>query len=121
MAAARAQLHRVIGIAAKPVYSGVARYPLGLPQYRVGHDERIEEMDRALARLPGLHVIGNAFRGIGLNTCTAVAEKTSRDIAEYLGSRHGVSVATPKADRSSGPLTLVADAVSSARRSGSSR
>ena len=121
MAAARAQLHRVIGIAAKPVYSGVARYPLGLPQYRVGHDERIEEMDRALARLPGLHVIGNAFRGIGLNTCTAIAEKTSRAIAEYLGSRHGVGGATPTADPSPGPLTLVGGEVSSARRSGSSR
>jgi len=121
MAVARAQLHRVMGIAAKPVYSSVARYSLGLPQYRVGHDERIDEMDRALARLPGLHVIGNAFRGIGLNTCTAVAEKTSRAIAKYLGSRHEVTVVTPKAEAAGRPLTLVAEDVSPSRRSGSSR
>ena len=63
IAAARAQLRRVMSIGARPVFTGLARYPLGLPQYRVGHEARIVEMDRALQRLPGLYVIGNAFRG----------------------------------------------------------
>jgi oxygen-dependent protoporphyrinogen oxidase len=87
IASARAQLRRVMGIGARPVFSEVARFPLGLPQYRVGHDQRVADMDRALLRLPGLFVIGNAFRGIGLNACTAVAEQTSRDVARYLGDR----------------------------------
>ncbi|MGB0590752.1 MAG: protoporphyrinogen oxidase [Myxococcota bacterium] len=121
MAAARAQLNRVMGIAAKPMFGSAARYPLGLPQYRVGHDERIEEMDRALARLPGLHVIGNAFRGIGLNTCTAVAEQTSRAIAKYLGSRHGVTTVASDIQPIGRPLTLVSEGSNVARRIGSSR
>jgi len=87
IAAARAQLRRVMGIGARPVFSGVARFPLGLPQYRVGHDQRVADMDRALVRLPGLFVIGNAFRGIGLNACTGVAEATGRDVARHLGER----------------------------------
>jgi oxygen-dependent protoporphyrinogen oxidase len=99
IATARAQLRRVMGIGARPVFSGVARFPLGLPQYRVGHEQRIAEMDRALTRLPGLFVNGNAFRGIGLNTCTAVAEETGREVATYLGGRHHASIASPTEHR----------------------
>jgi oxygen-dependent protoporphyrinogen oxidase len=121
MAAARAQLHRVMGIAARPMYSSVARYPLGLPQYRVGHDERVEEMDRSLARLPGLYVIGNAFRGIGLNTCTAVAEETSRAISKFLGERRGVTVVAPEVPSDGQGLPSVAEGLSSVRRAGSSQ
>ena len=108
-ACARAQLRRVMGIAARPVFSAVARYPLGLPQYRIGHDQRVVEMDRALGRLPGLHVIGNAFRGIGLNACTAVAERTGREVARYLGERRVALVAPVTARPASRVLGAVGE------------
>jgi oxygen-dependent protoporphyrinogen oxidase len=109
VASARAQLRRVMGIGARPVFSGVARFPMGLPQYRVGHERRIADMDRALMRLPGLYVIGNAFRGIGLNTCTAVAEQTGRDVARYLGARRVAELAPPGVQPASRVLTAVAE------------
>jgi oxygen-dependent protoporphyrinogen oxidase len=42
-----------------------------LPQYSVGHLDRIAEIDRLLAGIPGLALAGNAYRGVGLPDCIA--------------------------------------------------
>jgi oxygen-dependent protoporphyrinogen oxidase len=40
-----------------------------MPQYRVGHLERMARIDTSLARHPGLAVAGNAYRGVGIPDC----------------------------------------------------
>jgi oxygen-dependent protoporphyrinogen oxidase len=81
---AHAHLRRSMGIEAPPMFAKVARHPVGLPQYRVGHGQRVARIDAALRALPGLHIIGNAFRGIGISACTAAAQKTAQSIIESL-------------------------------------
>lgn len=44
----------------------VHRWPRSLPQYEVGHLERIAEIDRLVAEIPGLHLLGNSYRGVGI-------------------------------------------------------
>ena len=44
----------------------VRRWPLSLPQYAVGHLERMAALDRQMASMPGLHLLGNALHGVGL-------------------------------------------------------
>ena len=50
----------------EPAFALVRRWPLSLPQYAVGHLERMATLDRLMEGIPGLHLLGNALRGVGL-------------------------------------------------------
>ena len=49
-----------------PAMTVVRRWPRSLPQYEVGHSDRMRRLDERLALLPGLALLGNAYRGVGL-------------------------------------------------------
>lgn len=66
---AQEELKELAGVTASPVFSEVFRWPRGIPQYTVGHLARVAAIDTALARLPGLHLAGNAYKGVGVNDC----------------------------------------------------
>ena len=61
-----ADLHAMAGITAVPVDSHVQRWGGGLPQYAVGHLERVARIRAAVARQPGLAVCGAAYDGVGI-------------------------------------------------------
>lgn len=65
----RDELRDLVGVTASPIFTEIIRWPRGIPQYNVGHLERVSSIDAALVRLPGLHLAGNAYKGIGLNDC----------------------------------------------------
>ena len=48
-----------------------------MPQYTLGHLDRLAVIDRRLAQHPGLFVAGNAYRGIGLPDCIASGEQAA--------------------------------------------
>ena len=50
----------------EPLFAEVRRWPRSLPQYGVGHGERVLELDGVLGELAGLHLVGNAYRGVGV-------------------------------------------------------
>lgn len=75
------QLRVALGVTSAPVFARVFRHRLGLPQYEVGHGRVVRALEDSCARLPGLHVLGNAFRGVGINACTADAERVAQAIA----------------------------------------
>jgi len=75
-----------LGFAAPPAATAVARHDHGLPNYAVGHLERLESMERAVRTLPGLFVIGSATRGAGVNSCTKTALQAATDVVDYCGS-----------------------------------
>jgi oxygen-dependent protoporphyrinogen oxidase len=66
VARARAQLSRVLGPLPQPVQTLVRRWPLSLPQYAVGHLDRMAELASLVRATPHLHLIGNAYYGVGL-------------------------------------------------------
>jgi len=66
---ARDELRALVGVTASPAFTEVIRWPRGIPQYNVGHLERVSSIDAALTRLPRLHLAGNAYKGIGINDC----------------------------------------------------
>ncbi len=82
----RVQLERAVGVTRRPMFVRIHRHPLGIPQYQVGHDRRLQRAESALLDLPGLLLTGNGFRGVGINACTADAERTADAVAAYLGS-----------------------------------
>ncbi|RKG60470.1 protoporphyrinogen oxidase [Corallococcus sp. AB011P] len=81
VALAREELKTMAGLTATPELTAVFRWPRGIPQYTVGHLERLAAMEERLKRWPGLHLTGNAYRGVGVNDCLRDAAR----LAEALG------------------------------------
>jgi protoporphyrinogen/coproporphyrinogen III oxidase len=59
----------------------VRRWPRSLPQYEVGHLARIAQLETCLQSLPGLAVVGNAFRGVGLPDLIRDATQAAQALA----------------------------------------
>ncbi len=69
----RGDLAVTMGLDLEPVFLRIFRHPLGIPQYTVGHRYRLERIEEYLARHPALHVAGNSYRGVAINSCVAEA------------------------------------------------
>ncbi|CCF83416.1 protoporphyrinogen oxidase [Nitrolancea hollandica] len=65
----REELREILGLTAQPVLSRIYRWHQALPQYVLGHLDRLAEIDRELADLPGLFLLGAAYRGVGIPDC----------------------------------------------------
>jgi len=76
------ELVEAMGLTADPVQQRIQRWPRGLPQYLVGHQDRLDAVDAGLRDLPRLYLTGAAYRGVGLASCVADAERTAQDVAE---------------------------------------
>jgi len=74
VASATELLDRAYGLRAAPWRSWVRRVPFGIPQYHLGHRERIARIEARLARQRGLQVAGSAYRGISVGSLVADAE-----------------------------------------------
>jgi oxygen-dependent protoporphyrinogen oxidase len=86
IAAARGELGDLLGVSAPPLLSRVYRHEAVMPQYLVGHLDRVAAIESRLARHPGLAVAGSAFRGVGIADCIHTgedaAEKLIRELRE---------------------------------------
>lgn len=80
------ELARIMGMAAPPQEAHVQRWPRAMPQYTVGHQSRLDRIDAATTQLPGLHVTGAAYRGVGIASCVANAQRTAHDVVARLSS-----------------------------------
>ena len=74
LATARAELREALGVTAAPILSRVRRWPFAMPQYRVGHIDRIGAIMRAVDALPGLVLAGGGYRGVGISDCVHSGE-----------------------------------------------
>jgi oxygen-dependent protoporphyrinogen oxidase len=79
------ELGVLIGLRGEPCFWHVARWRRSMPQYHLGHCERVARLDALAAELPGLALAGNAFRGVGIPACIASGEAA----AERLLAAHG--------------------------------
>ena len=71
---ARDELRQALGVTAEPVLWRVSRWPKAMPQYHVGHLGRVETIERCAAAIPGLHLAGGAYRGVGIADCVRSGE-----------------------------------------------
>jgi oxygen-dependent protoporphyrinogen oxidase len=75
---------RVLGIEAEPHLARTHRWPQGMPQYVLGHSERVAEIESALARRRGLVLAGSAYHGVGIPDCIRSGEQAAASIAHAL-------------------------------------
>jgi oxygen-dependent protoporphyrinogen oxidase len=82
LAAVRRDLERTMGIVAEPESVRIVRWPRGIPQFTLGHRERIEGAREALARRwPRLALAGNYLDGVGLNDVVRSARAAAARLA----------------------------------------
>jgi oxygen-dependent protoporphyrinogen oxidase len=78
-----ADLRELLGVTGDTVFTKVTRWPRAIPQYEVGHLDRIARIDSLTKRHSDLHVIGNWRDGISVGDCIdngqALAEKLLRE------------------------------------------
>ncbi len=71
----------LLGVAADPVLTRVHRWRRGMPQYVLGHPDRLERIDAAVAEHLGLAVAGAAYRGVGIPDCIRSGEAAAESVA----------------------------------------
>ena len=76
--AALADLRDAVGLSAPPVDSHVQRWGGALPQYAVGHLDRVRRVRAAVARHPGLAVAGAAYDGVGVPAVARSGRQAAR-------------------------------------------
>jgi oxygen-dependent protoporphyrinogen oxidase len=73
----RSELHDLLGASGEPLLITVARHPRAMPQYTLGHLERVEAIRRLALRQPRLILAGNAFDGVGIPDAVHAAESAA--------------------------------------------
>lgn len=82
----RAELREALGITADPVVARIARHPASMPQYAVGHLQTVAAIEHRLAALPGLHLVGAGYRGVGIADCVRSGEAAAEAALAAAGS-----------------------------------
>jgi len=75
----------VLQIRAAPVLSHVQIYRRALPQYNIGHGERLMALERLRADLPGLSLVGNYFRGPAIGNCVELGIAAAETLVTKAG------------------------------------
>ena len=56
-----------------------------MPQYHVGHQERVKRIETALAQCSGLALAGSAYHGVGISDCVRTGEEAAEKLIDELG------------------------------------
>jgi len=81
VALALRRLSEALGPVPEPDIALVRRWPLSLPQYAVGHLDRMAKLSELTSNFPALHLIGNAYQGVGLPDLIRQGREAARRIA----------------------------------------
>ncbi len=82
VAASRAELADAVGLRAAPVDARVTRWGGGLPQYALGHLDRIARVRAEVRRVGGLAVCGAAYDGVGIPAVIGSAHRALEALAD---------------------------------------
>ena len=80
--AAHIEMSKLLGLSAEPEYYWVQRWDSALPQYKVGHLEKIKALHEALSSFRGLQINGTYMSGVGLPDCIHQGLTAAKNIAE---------------------------------------
>lgn len=80
----QADLASMAGLTATPRYEEVNRWERAMPQYTLGHLNRVAEIEAALGRFSGLFVTGAAYRGVGIPDCIKDGTTTAAAVLHHI-------------------------------------
>ena len=76
-----------MGLVADPCFVRIIRHPRGIPQYDLGHVERLAALEARLGDFPGLWLAGNSYRGISINACVEEAPRIAESVLDFIDRR----------------------------------
>src|SRR3989338_6865907 len=79
----KGELKDIMGINADPILVRLYRWKKAMPQYTIGHDDRLTILNRMLSKEPGLFLTGSAYRGIGISGCINDADLTADAVIKH--------------------------------------
>jgi oxygen-dependent protoporphyrinogen oxidase len=82
------ELREALGLTARPTAARVTRWERALPQYELGHRDRLRRIADGTAHLPGLVLTGAAYEGVGIAACVRQADHAARDVLRALDLPH---------------------------------
>ncbi len=74
------ELREIVPFNDRPRFTRVYRWPRSMAQYTVGHLRRTAEIEARVAAIPGLHLAGNAYHGIGVPDCIRMGKQAAEEI-----------------------------------------
>lgn len=78
-------LKRTLQLSAQPEFTVVSRWKNAMPQYTIGHKQRIEKIEAHIDRsLSGLFIAGSSFRGVGMPACIEQGEEAAKKAAAFI-------------------------------------
>ena len=84
IAIAQNELKETLNINAEPLFHRIIRYPKAMPQYNMGHLDRIANIENKLTNHSGLFMAGAMFNGVGIPDCITSGETAVGALLKYL-------------------------------------
>jgi oxygen-dependent protoporphyrinogen oxidase len=78
------EISPILAIAAEPVFSNVTFWPRALPQYNLGHGDRLAAVAKLLRKHPGIWLVGNYLKGPAIGSCVEQALSIADEVHEAL-------------------------------------
>ena len=80
----RRELEQLLGVKGEPLFCRIHRHPRAMPQYHVGHRERIKRIETRLGKYPALALAGNGYHGVGIADCIHSGEEAAEKLLQQL-------------------------------------
>jgi oxygen-dependent protoporphyrinogen oxidase len=93
------ELRGILGVKADPVLKRVFRWERGMPQYTIGHLDRVALVDAWIGETPGIAVAGGSYRGVGIPNCIESGEAA---VSKVLGD-FGITLAEDEEAKAAKP------------------
>jgi len=81
---AKNELEKILGIKGNPEFTLIQRYPDAMPQYHLGHLDKVANIQNRLLEYKGLEIAGNAYSGVGIPECVYSGEQAAENILKVL-------------------------------------
>jgi protoporphyrinogen/coproporphyrinogen III oxidase len=86
----KAELREILGVRGEPRFAVVSRHNRAMPQYHVGHLDRVRHIEQRVSVHSRLALAGNAYEGVGIPDCVTSGEKAADRIFNSLACRQTV-------------------------------
>lgn len=86
----KAELSEILGVRGEPRFAVVSRHNRAMPQYHVGHLDRVRRIEQSASEHPRLALAGNAYNGVGIPDCVASGERAAERVFNSLMCRQPV-------------------------------
>jgi oxygen-dependent protoporphyrinogen oxidase len=81
------EVHQLLRLKSPPLHRQMVRWHQAMPQYCLGHLARLQRIEERRLQLPGLHLTGNAFDGVGIPQCIRHAKRVVAKMIAALPDR----------------------------------